>query len=145
MKAWAKGALIGFFVVFVGLWILLFIAGHDQNGWKCTYITGKPSYCDFVNFIFAPTNIAFVLFFSWVGFFGGIIDVKIINKIIKQQSDYSKIPLKVTSTITLTLVIVFAIVGLLAFDKWAEVMVYAVVFTIFVMLISWLVGKWRYH
>lgn len=143
MKAWAKAGLIGFIVVFVGLWALLFITGHDANGWKCSGLTAT-TYCDFITFLFSPIHLAFVLFFSWIGFIGGCINMKIINKIIRERGNESKIPLKITSTITLSLVIIFAIVGILVLENWVNVMIYAILFIVFALLISWIVGKWKY-
>ncbi len=144
MKYWAKGGLIGFIITFVGLWIILFVAGSDPNGWKCITLDG-PIACDFFTFISSILHWAFVLFFSWVGFFGGLIDSRIIKKIIKKNRNDKKLPLKITSTILLTLVIVFAIIGFLIFDEWVEIMVYTVIFVIFIMFISWIIGKIRYR
>ncbi len=143
MKAWAKGGLTGFIAVFLGLWILLFIIGHDQIGWKCISF-GETNYCEFVNFISSPVHLVFVLFFSWVGFFAGIIDTRIINKITQGRENESKFPLKVASVITLTLVIVFGIVGLLILENWVTIMIYTIIFLLFVLFVSWIVGKWKY-
>ena len=143
MKPWVKGGLIGFIAVFVGLILLLLITGHDPDGWKCTKISGA-AYCTFFEFISSPIHWAFILFFSWVGFFGGAIDARLIRKIIEKNQNSKRIYLKITLAIMLTLVIVFGIVGLLAFDKWVEIMIYAVSFVIFVLFISWLIGRWKY-
>jgi hypothetical protein len=143
MKFWAKGGLIGFITAFIGLWIILFILGHDSNGWKCVDLGGS-SYCSFLAFISSFVRWGFVLFFSWVGFFGGVIDAKIIKKIIKKRGDERKIPLKITSTIMVTLVAVFAVIGLLAFNEWVTIMLYTIIFVLFVIFISWIIGKWKY-
>jgi len=143
MKPWVKGGLIGFIVVLIGLWIVLFLVGQDDNGWKCTVVGGS-KYCSVTEFFFAPLHWAFVLFFSWVGFFAGYVDVKIAKKIIKKRGNDKTIPLKIAFTVTLSLIIVFAIIGILAFENWVEVMIYAIIFTIFVIFISWLIGKYKY-
>jgi hypothetical protein len=144
MKVWAKAGLIGFITVFVGLWIILFLIGHDTNGWKCLGLSGA-DYCEFIGFISSFAHWAFVLFFSWVGFFGGIIDAKIINKILKKNINEKTVPLKVTFVIMVSLIVVFAIIGFLAFDQWAEIMVYAIVFFFFTLFISWAIGKIKYR
>lgn len=144
MKYWAKGGLIGFIVSFIALWILLIVLGVDPNGWKCVTLKG-PIVCTAFSFFISYVHWAFVLFFSWVGFFGGVVDARIINKIMKKSGYDRKIPLKVTSTILLTLVIVFAIIALLIFDQWVEIMVYTVIFVIFIMIISWIIGKIKYR
>jgi len=143
MKDWAKGGLIGFIVAFVGLWIILLIIGSDPNGWKCVYLSGA-DYCSFFEFASSMLHWGFILFFSWVGFFGGVIDVRIINKILSKKINSHLIPLKITSTITSTLVVVFAIIGMLVFPNWVEILIYAIIFFFFVVLLSWLVGKWKY-
>ncbi len=144
MKNWAKVGAIGFAAVFVGLLILLFIIGRDSEGWVCSTLDG-PVYCSFIQFVSSPLHWAFILFFSWVGFAGGVIDLKVINKIIRNSKNGDKkIYLKITSTIMLTLVIVFGLIGILAFDNWVGIMVYAIIFTIFIMIVSWVVEKTKY-
>lgn len=144
MKAEIKGALIGFIVVFVGLWIVLLSTGSDAGQWGCASLDGtKP--CDFLNFIVSPLHWAFVLFFSWVGFAGGYIDTKRIKKILEKRGESRNTPLKITSTIVISLVIIFAIVGLLAFENWVVILLYSIAFYFFVVLITWAVGKWKYH
>lgn len=144
MKHWAKGGLIGFIVAFIGLWIILFSLGADPNGWKCVTLQG-PTTCDFFGFLTSYIHWVFVLFFSWVGFFGGVIDARIISKILKKGAGDKRIYLKITSTILLTLVIVFCVIALLIFDQWVEIMIYTVVFVVFIIFLSWLVGKIKYH
>ena len=147
MRSWAKGGLIGFIVAFIGIWIILFITGTDQGGLKCVTLEGH-NYCGFLTFIFSPLHIAFVIFFSWIGFLGGVIDSRIITKIIHRASisgsHATRMPLKITSTILITAILVFALIGLLAFENWGNTMVYAVIFTIAILLISWIVGKIKY-
>ena len=144
MKSWVKGGLIGFIVAFVGLWIILFASGNDPEGWKCTTLGGA-EFCTFTQFLFSPIHIVFVLVFSWIGFFGGVIDTRIIKKIVKGKGSPKVIPLKITSTVMLTLIIVFAIIGLLVFDNWVGILVDAIIFTIFILIVSWAVGKWKYR
>lgn len=144
MKSWAKGGLIGFVATFIGLWIILLIIGNDDAGWKCMSL-GGPSYCTFTTFLSSYVHWAFVLFFSWVGFFGGVIDARLINKIVFHARDERIIPLKITSTILITAIIVFAIIGLLAFDNWVQIMFYSAIFAAFIILLSWAVGKWKYR
>jgi hypothetical protein len=143
MKLWAKAGLIGFIAAFIGLWIILFILGHDASGWKCIGLDSS-SYCSFSTFAFSFINWGFVLFFSWVGFFGGVIDARIIKKIIKKRGDERKIPLKITSTILLTLVSIFAAIGILVFDQWVIIMIYTIIFVLFIIFLSWLISKWKY-
>jgi len=143
MKVWAKGGLIGFVVVFIGLLIILLLTGHDDNGWKCTGVEGS-EYCPFAKFIFAPIHISFILFFSWVGFIGGVVNIRIINKMIKEKGNDRRIHLKITQAIVLTLVIVFAVIGMLAFENWVNVMLYAVIFIIFVIFLGWIIEKKKY-
>ncbi|MFH1326704.1 MAG: hypothetical protein ABIH59_01090 [archaeon] len=143
MDAWIKGGLIGFFVVLIGLWVVLFVIGHDEGGWKCTLVGGV-KYCPLIQFLSSPLHWAFVLFFSWAGFFAGYADVKIARKIIKRRGNDKTIPLKITFTITLSLVIVFAIIGILAFENWIAIMVYAIVFAIFLLFLNWLIKKYKY-
>jgi len=143
MKLWAKAGLIGFIVAFVGLWAILFLNGHDENGWKCVTFNGL-AYCNFLSFISSFAHWLFVLFFSWVGFLGGVIDSKIIQKIIKKGGNPKKLPLKITLTIMLSAVILFAIIGLLILDNWGEIMLYSVIFVIFIMFLSWIVGRYKF-
>jgi len=144
MKSWAKAGAIGFIVVFIGLWIILLLTGSDEIGWKCSGFSNVV-YCTFSQFIFSPLHIGFVLFFSWVGFFGGIINLRIIRKIINQERMASREkPLKITSSIVLSLIIVFAVIGLLAFENWVKIMIYAIIFGIFAVFISWLIGKKKF-
>jgi len=144
MKLWAKAGLIGFITVFIGLWIILLFIGHDANGWKCLGLSGA-DYCKFTGFISSFAHWAFVLFFSWVGFFGGIIDSKIITKILKKNINEKTVSLKVTFVIMVSLIVVFAIIGFLAFDQWAEIMVYAIIFFFFTLFVSWAIGKIKYR
>lgn len=144
MNGWAKGGFIGFVVAFVGLILLLFVVGYEDGSWNCSTLKG-PATCGFFQFIISPLHWAFILFFSWIGFAGGVVDYRLIKKIIRKGGDARKIPLKITSVITLTLVIVFSIVGLIAFENWVTIMVYAVLFFIFVLFVSWAVGKWKYR
>lgn len=144
MQNWVKGGLIGFIAVFVGLLILLFIVGHNEGGWICSTLQGT-NFCSFFKFITSPLHWAFILFFSWVGFFAGIIDSKIIKKIVRSKDADKRVYLKITSTIMLTLVFVFGFIGVLAFENWVEIMVYAIIFTIFVMILSWVVEKIKYR
>jgi hypothetical protein len=144
MKLWAKGGLIGFVAVFVGLFLVLLLTGHDESGWRCLGLYG-PTYCSFASFVFSPFHIAFLLFYSWVGFFAGIIDVRMINKKIREKANDPKLYLRITSIITMSLVIVFAVVGLLAFENWVEIMIYSIVFAFFVIFLSWVVEKIKYH
>lgn len=143
MKDWAKGGVIGFGVVFVGLLILLLFIGHDSGGWKC-YTVESLNYCNFIQFLFSPLHIGFILFFSWVGFFAGIIDTKLIKKIINEKNRKTNIYLKITLTIMLTLVFVFWFIGIIVFDNWIVVFIYSIIFTIFVLLVSWGIGKYKY-
>ena len=143
MKPAIKWGVIGFVILFIGLWIFLLITGHDSEGWKCVSI-GEPAYCSFLEFMSAPVHWAFVLFFSWVGFFAGAIDVIMINKTIKKSKEQKKLPLKIASILVLTLVIVIGVIGILAFDNWAGIMIYVVIFAIFVMIVSWFIGKKKY-
>ncbi|MEK6945902.1 MAG: hypothetical protein AABW63_03850 [Nanoarchaeota archaeon] len=144
MKASIKGGLIGFIVTFIGLWIILFVVGHDTGGWKCVSIE-KTSYCNFFSFITNIFHVGFVLLFSWIGFFAGIMNVKMIQKIIDENRGHqSIIPLKVTSTIMLTVVIVFGLIGVIAFDNWVNTMIYAIVFSIFVVFVTWAIARWKY-
>lgn len=143
MKDWAKAGLIGFILGFVGLWIIMFFTGHDSGGWKCATISG-PQYCEFLKFIFAPLHWGFVFLFSWIGFFGGVIDNRLINKILEKRGDERKIPLKVASIITSTIIVVFGLIGILAFEDWVKTMIYAIIFYLFANLVSWAIGKYRY-
>lgn len=144
MKPWAKGGLIGFIIAFVGLWIILFFIGHDANGWKCLGLSEK-NYCEFSGFISSFAHWSFVLFFSWAGFLGGVIDVKIINKIMRKSGNEKTLSLKITSVIMSSIIVVFAIIGLLAFDQWGQIMLYAIIFFLFTIFISWLIGKIKYR
>ena len=143
MKPLLKYGLIGFAVVFAGLLTVFLVTGHDAQGWKCTTLKGA-SYCSFFAFFFSLINLAYLIIFSFVGFIAGIIDYKIINKTTEKAGMEQQLPLKIASTITLTLVIVFGVIGLITFDEWIKVMVYLVVFALFVMLIAWVIGKKRY-
>ncbi len=143
MKESLKWGFMGFFIAFVGIWIILFITGHDDTGWKCSSIYGA-SYCSFFNFVFDPLHIAFTLFFSWIGFFGGIIDARLISKIISKKNWDKSLPLKITSIITLSLIAVFGFIGILAFENWVTILLYTITFTVFVFFISWVVGKIKY-
>lgn len=143
MKDSLKYALIGFGVVFVGLLIVFLFTGHDSQGWKCTTLKGA-SYCSFLAFFFSPINWAYLIIFSFVGFFGGLIDYRIIKKTTENAGMEHQLPLKIASTITLTIVIVFGIIGVITFDKWIQVMIYLVIFALFVMLVAWVIGKKRY-
>ncbi len=143
MKAWAKGGLIGFVVAFIGLWAILFIIGYDAQGWKCITLTSA-DYCTFTNFISSFVHWGFVLFFSWVGFFAGVIDSRIIKKILRNKKNIKTMPLKITSVIMLSFIIVFSIICLLVFDDWITIIVYSIIFVLFVILISWAIGKIKY-
>ena len=143
MKAWAKAGVIGFFLVFVALWITLFLIGYDGE-WQCAGVKEKTP-CSFSEFLFAPLHLGFVLFFSWVGFFAGIIDLNKIRKIIEKETDRKIIPLKIAKVITTTMVVVFLIIGFLAFDGWVTIMIYAIIFGGFAALVSWYIGKKKYH
>ena len=143
MKLWAKGGLIGFIVVFIGLWILLLATGHDSGGWKCTTINGG-EYCSFLHFVFSPIHIAFVLFFSWVGFLGGVIDANLINKMVRERGNDRKNPLRATQAILITFVIAFAVVGVLAFENWVAIMVYAIIFVLFILAVTWYIEKKKF-
>lgn len=144
MKPTIKGALIGFIIIFVFLWIFLLATGHDKNGWKCVTID-KPHYCSFPEFISAPVHWAFVLFFSWVGFFAGAIDVILIRKEIREaKGKESRLPLKITSILVLSLVIVIGVIGTLAFENWVGTMIYIIIFVVFIMLVAWFIGKKKY-
>jgi hypothetical protein len=141
MKPTIKGGLIGFIILFIGLWIFLLVTGHDQNGWKCVSVE-RPYYCEFLEFASSPVHWAFVLFFSWVGFAGGLIDVIMIKKTIeKSRGKERRLPLKITSIVVLTLVIVIGIIGILAFENWVETMIYVIVFAVFTMFVSWFIGR----
>jgi len=144
MKPTIKWGVIGFVILFIGLWIFLLITGHDAEGWKCVSIS-EPFYCTFLEFMSAPVHWAFVLFFSWVGFLAGAIDVIMINKAFsKSRGKEKKLPLKIASILVLTLVIVIGVIGILAFDDWVSTMIYIIIFAIFVMLVSWFIGKRKY-
>ena len=131
-------------MTFIGLWIILFVVGHDAGGWKCVSIE-KTAYCNFFSFITNIFHVGFVLLFSWIGFFAGIMNVRMIQKIIDENRGHqSIIPLKVTSTIMLTVVIVFGLIGVIAFDNWVNTMIYAIVFSIFVVFVTWAVARWKY-
>ena len=143
MKPWVKGGLTGFLVAFVGLWIMLFVIGYDSGGWKCIVLKEKIS-CNPLEFFFSPYHMGFALFFSWVGFFAGVIDYKKIKKIMEQEQNKRLVPLKITSTVVLTAVIVFAIIGILTLKKWVDIMVDAIVFGFFVILVSWVIGRIKY-
>ncbi|MBI2044426.1 hypothetical protein HYT23_00045 [Candidatus Pacearchaeota archaeon] len=143
MKPWIKGGLIGFLVAFLGLWIILFAIGYEAGSWKCVTIQGKAP-CALVKFIFSTYHIGFVLFFSWVGFFAGVINSRKIRRIIEKEQNKRLVPLKITSTIVMTAVVVFAVIGILAFNNWVEVMIYAIIFGFFVVLVSWYIGKKKY-
>jgi hypothetical protein len=138
-----RGGLMGFIIAFIGLWIIIFVLGHDSGGWKCVGVE-KAEYCSFFSFMTNMFHIGFVLLFSWIGFFAGIINVKRIQKIIDENRGHqSIIPLKVTSTIMLTLVIMFGLIGIIAFDEWVNTMIYAIVFSIFVVVVTWFVARWK--
>ncbi|MEK6917344.1 MAG: hypothetical protein AABW51_00160 [Nanoarchaeota archaeon] len=140
-----KGGLIGFIITFIGLWIILSVVGHDSGGLKCVVSIDKISYCSFFSFITNIFHVGFALLFSWIGFFAGIINVRRIQKIIDENRGHqSIIPLKVTSTIMLTAVIVFGLIGVIAFDNWVNTMIYAIVFSIFVVFVTWAVARWKY-
>jgi hypothetical protein len=143
MKLWLKAGLVGFVVVFIGLWVLLFIAGHDEKGWKCSTQEGA-SYCTFSQFLFSPINWSFSIVFSIIGFIAGVIDLRIIRKAIEKGGGEHYFPLKIASTVTLSLVIVFGVIALLIFNSWVEIMIYIIIFALFVMLVSWFIGKKRY-
>ena len=143
MKTWAKAGLIGFVIAFIGLWIILFTVGHDSNGWKCQTLSGT-DYCSFFKFLVTPMHWVFVLFFSWVGFFGGVIDSKIINKVIYSHGKEKLIPLRITSIILMTAIAVFALIGLLAFDNWSQIILYSVIFGVFVYALNKLIEWWKY-
>ena len=143
MKPLVKGGFVGFLVAFVGLWIMLFIIGYEAGGFQCIILKEKIS-CNPLEFFFSPYHMGFVLFFSWVGFFAGVIDSKKIGKIIEQEQNKRLVPLKITSTVVLTAVIVFAIIGILALEKWVDIMIDAIVFGFFVILVSWAVGRIKY-
>lgn len=143
MKFWAKAGLIGFIVAFLGLWIALFLTGHDQYGWKCAYASG-PDYCSFSKFIFAPLHWAFVLFLSWIGFFAGVIDARIINKIIEKHANDRTVYLRIAFTITLTLIILFGIVGIIAFPDGIEVFIYCIIFIFVAIIASRIIAKKKY-
>lgn len=144
MKPWAKGGLVGFLVAFVGLWIILLSIGSDANGWKCMTLDG-PIYCSFTSFSFSFIHWAFVLFFSWVGFFGGVIDTRLITKILNNPEHAERRPLKITSTLLLTAVIVFVLISFFIFDDWVTIIIYASVFTVLILLVSWIIGKVKYR
>jgi drug/metabolite transporter (DMT)-like permease len=144
MKPSIKYGLIGFGIVFVGLLIVFLFTGHDSQGWKCTTLKGA-SYCSFFAFFFSLINWAYLIIFSMVGFAAGIIDYKIIKKTTEQGGMEKQLPLKIASTITLTIVIVFGIIGFLTFNKWVQVMIYVIIFALFVMLVAWVIGKKRYR
>ncbi len=143
MKSWVKGGLAGFLATFVGLWIMLFIIGYGSGGWSCVTLNEKVP-CNPLEFFFSPYHMGFVLFFSWVGFFAGVIDSKKIRRIIEQEQNKRLVPLKITSTVVLTAVIVFAIVGILALENWVDIMIDAIVFGFFVILVSWAIGRIKY-
>lgn len=143
MNTKLKAGLIGFFIVFVLLWVFLLVKGHDENGWKCQQID-KAEYCTFSQFMSLLTNWGFVFIFSIIGFFAGIIDYKKITKIIEnKQIDNRKKPLKITLTIILSLVVVMGLIGILAFENWIGTMIYVLLFSLFIIFISWLVERLR--
>jgi len=143
MKPWVKGGLIGFIVGFVGLWIILFIIGSDAGGYKCMTFDGL-GYCSIWQFIISPVNWGFVFLFSWIAFFGGVVDAKKIKKIIHKSKDDRLIPLKITSTIMLTVIVVFAAISWITMQNRIEVMIYTITFYGFTLLVSWLVGRYKY-
>lgn len=143
MKLWVKGGIIGFIIFFVGLWSFLLIGGHTDEGWKCTTLE-EPKYCSFSEFIFSGIHWGFVIFFSILGLIGGAIDTNIFQKIIYSDTNKKKKPLQITSVIVLTLVIIIGIIGILAFENWVTNMVYVIIFGIFVMFISWFIGRMKY-
>ena len=143
MKPWVKGGLVGFLTAFIGLWVILFVIGYDSGGFNCVTLKEKIS-CNPLEFFFSPYHMGFALFFSWVGFFAWVIDSKKIKKIIEKEQNKRLIPLKITSTVVLTAVIVFAVIGILAFENWVDIMIDAIVFGFFVILISWVIGRIRY-
>ena len=143
MKPLLKYGLIGFVVVFVGLLIVFLFTGHGSQGWKCTTLKGA-SYCSFLAFFFSPINWAYLIIFSFVGGIAGMIDYRIIKKTTEKAGMEQQLPFKIASTITLTLVIVFGVIGLITFDEWIQVMISLVVFALFVMLVAWIIGKKRY-
>ncbi len=144
MKAEIKGGLIGFIAVFIVLWIVLFITGHEEGVWKCSSVNDVFP-CDFKDFIFSPLHWAFVFFFSWIGFIGGYIDTKIIRKTFTQNKSGFQISLKLTSTIVLSLVFVFAAVGILAFENWVTILIYTIIFAFFVLIVGKIIEKWKRH
>jgi hypothetical protein len=145
MKDWVKGGIIGFLLVFVGLWIFLIVNGHEAEGWRCTGPDGL-FYCDFAEFMSSLVHWIFVVFFSWVGFVGGAIDVIAINKAIKKSKGHEhKIPLRITFIIVLSIIIVLGVIGVLAFEDWVTTMIYSVIFGLFVVFISWYIEKKRYN
>jgi len=143
MKLWAKAGLAGFIIAFIALWVILLISGHDSGGWKCVNLEG-PEYCTFTKFISSMLHWGFVLLFSWVGFLGGVIDIKIIKKIISKRGDERKIPLKITSIVMLTLIFVFAAISLLIFEEWPQIILYSIIFFLFTLFVSWIIGRIKY-
>ncbi|MEK6925751.1 MAG: hypothetical protein AABW50_00580 [Nanoarchaeota archaeon] len=141
MEDTKKGGLFGFLFIFVGLWIFLLLTGNSEKGWECTKLVVS-TYCTFDEFFFSIVNWGFVLFFSVVSYFAGVIDIKIIQRIIKNNKlNYSQKALKITFTLILTLIVVIGIIGTLAFDNWVGVMIYVIIFSIFAMVVAWVVGK----
>jgi hypothetical protein len=141
-----KAGFIGFFIVFIGLWIFLLFKGHAEGGWICQKTNINAEYCSFSQFISLLTNWGFVFVFSLIGFFAGIIDYQKIKKIIEnKQIDNRKKPLKITFTIILSLVVVMGFIGILAFENWISTMIYVIVFSVFIIFVSWLIEKKKYH
>lgn len=146
MKDWLKGGIIGFVLVLIGLWVFLIILGRSDGGWECATIetfSGSIG-CGFSEFIFSPIHWGFVIFFSLVGFAGGVIDVKIINKLILEIQDPFRKLLKITTVILLTAIIVFGAIGILAFGNWVKTLVYTVILAVLILVISLIVEKVKY-
>lgn len=141
MEDTTKGGLIGFAFVFVGLWIFLLFTGNSEKGWECAKLTVS-TYCTFSEFILSIVNWGFVILFSIVGYFTGVIDVRLVKKIIyNTQLNYSQKALKITLTLIISLIIVIGVIGTLAFDNWSGVMIYVVIFAIFAMILAWAISK----
>ena len=80
-----------------------------------------------------------------MGFAGGVIDVKIVNKLTMEIQDPFRKLLKVVTVILLTAILVFGAIGILAFSNWVKTLVYTIILAVLILVISLVVEKIKYR
>ena len=78
MKTWVKGGLIGFLIIFAGLWIFALatsspINPNIRNGWGCPNPVHRLDGCSFLEFSFL--SLFFIIPLSLIGSIFGILIV----------------------------------------------------------------------